>query len=241
MQPAASKALGPVRVRNWEGIAGGTQGDSNGMGASAQRVVWCWWSHRSRMGMQKGQEMWGLMRSPLHSQLRFCIKGQLHVSPLIPSCPPLPFPRQGVFFPLLSTFCQQMGETCALRGPRATAALCAPLPSISAAAAENSTVLLLPFGSSPCLLVEVGGRGAEPLHKGGVLTVLDGMGDPHELVMLMGIRGLLVWLPERTMGPRLLLLCGAPMWSSVCGFLPRPCAGQAAASSRACHRGWVSP
>lgn len=130
--------------------------------------------------MQKGQEMWGLMRSPLHSQLHFCIKGQLHVSPLIPSCPPLPFPRQGVFFPLLSTFCQQMGETCALRGPRATAALCAPLPSISAAAAENSTVLLLPFGSSPCLLVEVGGRGAEPLHKGGVLTVLDGMGDPHE-------------------------------------------------------------
>lgn len=41
-------------------------------------------------------------------------------------------------------------------------------------------MLLLPFGSSPCLLVEVGGRGAEPLHKEGVLAVLDGMGDPHE-------------------------------------------------------------
>lgn len=84
-----------------------------------------------------------------------------------------------LFFPFAQHFLPaDGGETGALRGLRATAALCAPLPSISAAAAENSTVLLLPFGSSPCLLVEVSGRAAEPLHKEGVLAVLDGRWGP---------------------------------------------------------------
>lgn len=169
MQPAASKAPGPVWERNWEGIAGGTQGDGDGLGASAQRVVWCRWG--CRRDRRRGA-LWDLFSTVSFafalrdgSVSRCLLRSHFH--------PRVCFPFAQHFLPA------DGGETRALRGPRATAALCAPLPSISAAAAENSTVLLLPFGSSPCLLVEVSGSGAEPLHKEGVLAVLDG-GDPCE-------------------------------------------------------------